>query len=187
MNLLIKTLHGELMTISLPHDLITAIRYIYEPAGMKLTSAVFSEAESIEYGACRFGINGHNIVFRVAKITPTKIGQFVTIWKRPIVGGEIAPLDISDGVTFVIISVSDEIHRGQFIFDRKILVAKDIMSHDGKGGKRGIRVYPPWTNPVAKAALKTQQWQLQYFLPIAINGAVDLVRVSELFSELSPK
>lgn len=173
------------MTISLPHELISAIRYIYEPAGMKLTSAAFSESESIEYGACRFGINGHNTVFRVAKITPTKIGQFVTIWKRPTVRGEIAPLDVSDGVTFVIISVSDEIHRGQFIFDREILVAKDIMSRDGKGGKRGIRVYPPWTNPVAKAALKTQQWQLQYFLPIAINGGVDLARVLELFSCLA--
>lgn len=182
-----KALHGEFMTVGLPHDLVTAIRHIYEPAGMKLTSAAFSEAESIEYGACRFAINGHNTVFRVAKITPTKIGQFVTIWKRPIVGGEIVPFDISDGVTFVIISVSDEIHSGQFIFDRDILVAKDIMSRDGKGGKRGIRVYPPWTNPVAKAALKTQQWQLQYFLSIAINGSVDLVRVLELFSALSLK
>ena len=38
--------------------------------------------ESAEYGACSFKLNGKTIQFRVSKITPTKTGQFVTIWKR---------------------------------------------------------------------------------------------------------
>ena len=40
------------------------------------------EKESSEYCAHRFEINNKKILFRQAKITPTKIGQFVTLWKR---------------------------------------------------------------------------------------------------------
>lgn len=41
-----------------------------------------NEPESKEYDACRFKLNGLNIISRKAKITPKKIGQFVTFWKR---------------------------------------------------------------------------------------------------------
>jgi hypothetical protein len=37
------------------------------------------EAESAEYGAYTFELNDLSVRFRVAKITPTKIGQFVTL------------------------------------------------------------------------------------------------------------
>nr|WGE07832.1 MepB family protein [Bacillus subtilis] len=37
------------------------------------------------------------------------------------------------------------------------------MSHNSKKGKTAFRVYPPWTEPVSKQAVKTQQWQLRYF------------------------
>lgn len=55
---------------------------------MKVTEAR-REVASSEYGACRLGLDDYTIVFRVAKTTPTKIGQFVTIWKRPIQGATI--------------------------------------------------------------------------------------------------
>lgn len=166
----------------LPCELITAIEHVYTPAGMRLTAAPLREAESSEYGASRFGLDGHAIVFRVAKTTPSKIGQFVTIWKRPISGGIISPLDIADGVAFVVVSVCDATHRGQFVFDQKILAAQGIMAINGKGGKRAIRVYPPWVKPIAKAAVKTQQWQLCYFLPLEQNASADSVRVRRLFA-----
>src|SRR4051794_40368325 len=79
----------------LPHDLIVAIRDVYEPAGMKAMDAV-REAEGSEYGACRLSLDGNIIAFRVAKTTPAKIGQFVTIWKRQTADCDIAPLDVSD-------------------------------------------------------------------------------------------
>lgn len=60
-----------------------ALHDLYLPAGLQLTRPIVAEAESAEYGACRFALEGHSIVFRVAKITPTKTGQFVTLWKRP--------------------------------------------------------------------------------------------------------
>ena len=163
---------------NLPDALIKIIHEIYEPAGMKITEAAFLETESAEYGACRFGLNGKNIVFRIAKTTPTKIGQFLTIWKRPTPDAEIAPLDINDNIDFVVVCVSDGTLHGQFIFDQKILLAKGVMSKNGKGGKHAIRVYPAWNKPIAKEAIKTQQWQLQYFFAMTSdkNAALQIVR-----------
>ncbi|MES2105521.1 MAG: MepB family protein [Pseudomonadota bacterium] len=168
-------------TDGLPDELVVAIRDTYLPAGMTVTDAAVCERESAEYGACRFGLDGKAIVFRVAKTTPTKIGQFVTLWKRPSPGDPIAPLDISDDVDLIVVSVSDETQRGQFVFDRAVLAAKDIMSAGGQGGKRAIRVYPPWTRPIAKLAMQTQQWQLRYFFSIPQDGAADSVQLCKLF------
>jgi len=38
--------------------------------------------KSVEYEACIFRLNDFFVRFGVSKITPTKIGQFVTLWKR---------------------------------------------------------------------------------------------------------
>lgn len=142
-----------------------ALHDLYLPAGLQLTGPIVAEAESAEYGACRFALEGHSIVFRVAKITPTKTGQFVTLWKRPAPGSDIAPLDAADAVHFVVIAVFDGTQRGQFIFSRDLLIERGVMSRDGEGGKRALRVYPPWSTPTAKDAIRTRQWQLRCFLP----------------------
>ena len=147
-----------------PNDLIVAIRQVYEPAGIKITNAL-REAESSEYGACRFSLNDRKVVFRVAKTTPTKIGQFVTLWKRS--HDVIVPLDVNDAIEFVVICVSDTKNHGQFIFGKNILLEKGILSQGDKQGKLAFRVYPPWTRPTAKNAIKSQQWQTEYFLPIS--------------------
>ena len=156
----------------------TILDEIYAPAGIQITADPIPELESLEYNAYRFGLNGKKIVFRSAKITPTKIGQFVTLWKRPSPDAEIAPLDIHDHIDFVVISVSDGGLHGQFIFDQKILLAKGVMSNNGKGGKRAMRIYPSWSKPIAKEAIKTQQWQLQYF----VEGTSDKNKVRRLFN-----
>jgi hypothetical protein len=153
------------LSTGLPDELTTAIRERYEPAGLVLTDRPRREAESAEYRACRFGLDGHQVAFRVARTTPTKIGQFVTIWKREAPDAEIAPLDAADGVALVIVSVADAGHRGQFVFNRQALIEHGVFSVYGKGGKRALRVYPPWSKPIAKDAMRTQQWQLRYFLP----------------------
>lgn len=149
---------------NLPLELVHSIQKVYLPAGLNLTQKAFREAEGGEYEACSFSLNGHNIAFRVAKITPTKLGQFVTIWKRSTPQDKIVPLDIDDGVDFVIVSVSNGIYHGQFIFDQKILLEKRIMSQNTQEGKRAFRIYPPWTQPISSTALATQKWQLPYFL-----------------------
>ncbi|QAT84885.1 hypothetical protein EJ065_3322 [Corallococcus coralloides] len=166
----------------LPQDLLAAIQEAYVPAGMTVTTQAVREEESAEYGACRLGLDGREVVFRVAKTTPTKIGQFVTLWKRPTPGAEIAPLDGEDGVAIVVVSVADATHRGQFVFPRKTLMDKGVMSRAQQGGKRAIRVYPPWSKPVVQEAIRTQKWQLQYFLSLPLEVGTGQARLRQLFA-----
>ncbi|MFP2908481.1 MepB family protein [Pyxidicoccus sp. 3LFB2] len=166
----------------LPHDLLVAIREVYAPAGLNVTPPALREAESAEYGACRLALDGRTVVFRVAKTTPTKVGQFVTLWKRPMPDAEIAPIDSDDGVALVVVSVGEAAHRGQFVFPQKTLVDKGIMSRANKGGKRAIRVYSPWSRPVVQEAVRTQKWQLQYFLPLPLDESSGPARVRQLFA-----
>ena len=51
---------------ALPGELIAAIGDVYLPAGLQVTKAPSREAESSEYGAARFSLDGRSIVFRVA-------------------------------------------------------------------------------------------------------------------------
>ena len=94
---------------------------------------------------------------------------------------DIAPLDSGDGVDFVVVSVADATHRGQFVFGQAALLDHGVMSHGGKGGKRAMRVYPPWSCPVAKEAIRTRQWQLRYFLPLVQDVGADPALVRKLF------
>ncbi|MDE9497000.1 MepB family protein [Xenorhabdus bovienii] len=52
----------------------------------------------------RFGISGKTIVFRQAKTTPNKMGQFVTLWKRPTPDSEIMPFEQRDNIDFCMIA-----------------------------------------------------------------------------------
>lgn len=79
------------------------------------------EPESVEYGAYTFGLNDLSIKFRGAKITTTKAGQFVTLWKR-IANGSIQPHDISDPVDLFIISTSKDNYLGHFVFPKSVTV-----------------------------------------------------------------
>lgn len=151
----------------LPDDLILAKNLLYNCCGFNC-SQPFPETESAAYSAYRFSINKKTICYREAKITPTKTGQFVTLWKRNS-SGTIEPFDYLDLIDFIIISVRRENNFGQFIFPKAILLEKGIFSTSAKEGKRAMRVYPPWDITSSKQAQKTQQWQLDYFLEISEN------------------
>ncbi|KYG74916.1 hypothetical protein EV198_0574 [Roseivirga ehrenbergii] len=155
---------------------------IYKPLGFELTNFE-AEKESQEYGACTFLLNGLQIVSRNAKVTPTKIGQFVTLWKR-LNNGPIQPFDTSDQIDFVVVNVRSENQIGQFIFPKKVLIEKGVFSTASKEGKRAIRVYPLWDKPTSKQALKTQQWQLDYFLLIDEGGQTDIQHAQKLYSKV---
>jgi hypothetical protein len=148
----------------IPEDFFIAKKEIYDHCGFDCT-APQAEPESAEYGACQLTISKRKIIFRVAKTTPTKSGQFVTIWKR-MENGPIQPFDISDDFDLMIISTRKDNLLGQFVFPKSVLLTKGIISGNNKDGKRGIRVYPPWEPVTSKQAEKTQAWQLQYFLHI---------------------
>lgn len=162
------------------HDLLATYNFVYTPCHFKCSQPVM-EAESTEYGAYTFQLNDLSIRFRVAKITPTKSGQFVTLWKRA-KNGPIQPYDIADPVDFFIICTRKDNHLGQFIFPKHVLRKYDIISVEGKGGKRAIRVYPPWEKTLNRQAQKTQKWQIKYFLDVPENNSIDRDRAQMLYS-----
>lgn len=153
-------------------DLEMVKELLYDTCGFDLANLKLKK-ESMEYGACSFELNGKKVEYRVSKITPSKTGQFVTIWKRN-ADGLTAPLDYSDGIDLILITSKNNSRIGQFIFPVSVLTDKGIISRNGKGGKRGIRVYPPWDKVTSKQAEKTQNWQTDYFVLIQNGTQADL-------------
>ena len=88
--------------ISLNNNLIQVKEKIYDPCDFELTNFI-QEIESTEYDACQFQLNGKTIISRTSKITPKKVGQFVTFWKR-IPSGIIAPFEASDTFDFFVVN-----------------------------------------------------------------------------------
>lgn len=129
----------------------------------EIISEFKADNESKTYHACSFKVNEKIIIYRSAKTTPTKVGQFVTIWKRN-EQGITAPFDHNDNFDFIIINCEYGDLAGQFIFPKSVLLDKKIISGSNSSGKRGIRVYPVWDKTLNNQAQKTQQWQLNYFV-----------------------
>lgn len=165
-------------TIGSP-DLVLSKESIFDKADLQMTS-LQKESESEEYSAFRFQLNNKNICYREAKITPTKTGQFVTLWKRN-QKGTIEPFDYSDTIDFVIVTVRKDQNWGQFIFPKKTLLEKGIFSTAKKEGIRATRVYPPWDETTSKQAQKTQQWQLDYFFAFTNQNNIDLNELRKIF------
>lgn len=99
---------------------------------------------------------------RLSKITPKKIGQFVTFWTRN-KNGITEPFKEEDNFDFLIINVNYENRCGQFVFPKSTLIKQGIISTITKEGKRGFRVYPIWDITESKQAIRTQKWQLNFF------------------------
>ena len=150
---------------------------IYDKLGWSLTN-FRSEQESRDYAACRFDLQGYPIIGRSAKITPKKVGQFVTLWKR-IGSGPIEPLTASEDFHFCIVAVESDGRLGQFVFPKSALVAKGVLQSEGKLGKRAFRVYPSWDRPESKQARRSQKWQLDYFYEV--QELSDFDRIKRLF------
>ncbi|MDC9596723.1 MepB family protein [Xenorhabdus anantnagensis] len=146
-------------------DAFTKVKeYLLLPTGLQLDTIPCLETESHDYSAMRFQLNGKSIVFRQAKTTPSKQGQFVTLWKRPNLASEIMPFNKSDNIDFCLIATFSEQKKGIFLFDSHTLLNKGIFSSRTKEGKRAIRVYPTWVSPTSKQAIQTQKWQSLYFI-----------------------
>lgn len=155
-------------------------KWVYDQCNFEFKNPKLN-AESSEYSACTFELDEKKIQHRIAKITPTKNGQFVTIWKRN-KNGITIPFDINDEIDFIIITTRSGENLGQFIFPTTVLANKGFITQNDKSGKRGIRVYPPWDQPKSKQAEKTQNWQLHYFLIIKTDGSTDNVLSKKLFT-----
>lgn len=142
-------------------------------------SHLILEKESREYAGCRFELSNKKIVFRTAKITPTKNGQFVTLWKRS-AAGPIEPFDVLDSIDLFVVEVCKNESVGFFIFPKEVLLAQGVVSKNGIGGKRAMRVYPPWDLPESQQASKSQKWQTTYFAEMISDS--NNSKIKKLFS-----
>ncbi len=164
-----------------PRELEIIEKLLYNPCGFQVEDLQMN-SESREYSACSYVLNSYKIEHRLAKITPAKTGQFVAIWRRSETG-ITQPYTSEDDFQFLIITVKSAEQLGQFIFPKSALIDKMIISCKAKGGKRGIRVYPPWNKVTNKQATKTQNWQLNYFLAITDKNTDNFERLVSLLQE----
>ena len=70
-------------------------------------SNIEKDAECEEYLGFNFNINHLSVKFRKAKITPKKVGQFVTLWKRN-TAKQTEPFDENDVFDYYIIAAEDD-------------------------------------------------------------------------------
>ncbi|GGG49203.1 MepB family protein [Epilithonimonas arachidiradicis] len=126
-------------------------------------SEITQDLECEDYFGFNFKINQSQFKFRKSKLTPKKIGQFVTFWKRDL-DGKTIPFDINDDFDFYIISIEENKNSGFFIFTKAVLEKENLISTEQKEGKRGFRVYADWHFPNNKQAEKTKDWQTKYFI-----------------------
>ena len=161
-------------------DLISAKNLVYDACNFTF-SHLIQEPESKEYGACTFTLNPSKIKFRAAKLTPTKTGLFVTLWKRN-KAGITCPHEETDQIDYFVVSVRKNHQFGQFVFPKAELLKQHILASSQKAGKRGFRVYPPWEENLNKQALKTQQWQLNFFLKVSPDNTIDHDRCKLLYA-----
>jgi len=144
-------------------------------------STLEKDAECDEYIGYNFNVKEISIKFRKAKITPKKVGQFVTLWKRN-TAKQTEPFDENDGFDYYIIATEDNSKLGFYIFPTSILIEKNILTSIKKEGKRGFRVYPNWVKPENKQAEKTQNWLQDYFVEVN-NQQIDKTKLEKIFNK----
>ncbi|QHM16586.1 hypothetical protein C7M30_00205 [Bacillus subtilis] len=156
-------------------------KIIYEPNHLTI-NAIQEETQNSDYGAGMFQLNSKSVRFRVAKITPNKIGQFVAFWEKD--GDDKNQAFSYEKATdlLVINTFASNINFGQFVFPKEVLVKQNILKTSDTKGKMAIRVYPRWENPTSKQAIKTQNWQLEYFIEISNKNSYPVQELLKLYS-----
>lgn len=160
-------------------DLRDILDKLYQPVGWNIQDFKI-EPESVDYAACHFKYNNFKALFRIGKTTPKKVGQFVVLWKRAS-NGLTEPFSLNDSIDFFVVTVIASNRRGQFVFPKKILYEKGILSGENSEGKRGIRVYPVWDITTNRQAKNTQAWQLDYFFEYTASQVENSLNIQRLY------
>ncbi|WP_460699466.1 MepB family protein [Nocardia thraciensis] len=152
--------------------------------GLALSAAI-AETDNADYGAYVSSVGRGSVRFRVGKPTPAKVGLFVTVWRRA-GDGSTEPFTSEEGVDLLVITAREGWRFGQFVFPKTALVEHGIVSVAGHGGKRGFRVYPPWSVTGNRQARRSQTWQCDYFLDLDDGHDPDLPRAHRLYDPVLP-
>lgn len=167
------------------NDFYTVLRYvnemIYAPNDLTVKS-VQEEKQNSKYGAGTFELSSRTVRFRVANITPTKIGQFVAIWEKD-KNNKNQPYSYEEAPDLLVITTfKNDNEFGQFIFPKEVLFKQEILRSHSTKGKMAIRVYPSWDSPTSKQAMQTQKWQVPYFVDMGGQGKLSIEKIMKLYS-----
>ncbi|MGO2024464.1 MULTISPECIES: MepB family protein [Brevibacterium] len=142
-----------------------ALEHYAQAKGLTLTEVV-AEDQNSDYESGRAKLQGTWWRVRTARITPSKPGAFVAVWGRTS-EGVTAPFsgdeDGFDDCTGLLVLVSEDEKFGVFTFTATSLVELGIYSSQRSAGKRGFRLYPPWSTSLNPQATRTQRRQAPFF------------------------
>lgn len=124
------------------------------------------EEQGGDYEAGRIQIDGAPWRIRTARITPTKPGAFVAVWRRG-PDGSTEPFGDADDCAGLLVFVIDGPRFGVFRFTREHLRELGILSGSSSPGKRGFRLYPAWCTELNPQATRTQRAQAKAFTELA--------------------
>lgn len=122
-----------------------------------------------ESGIVRIGKEQWRI--RTARITPTKPGAFVAVWKRS-ESGTTRPFTVDESMSGLLVFVTEEDRLGVFQFTTAHLVTLGYVSSHLHPGKRGFRVYPSWCTDLNSQASRTQRAQEAAFFELPPRNAL---------------
>ncbi|WP_166626762.1 MepB family protein [Jeotgalicoccus sp. S0W5] len=151
---------------------------IIETVGLPEINTIETEPFNTEYESCNFYIGEQKYRNRMAKKTENKKGYFVVFWTKD-KNNKNRPYTWEETPEKLIVTVLDQDKKGQFIFPREVLLEKQIISKDNIKGKMAMRVYPSWEDELNKTAMRTQNWQNDYF--IDFNSYVNEEKINILY------
>lgn len=121
------------------------------------------EKQNEDYGGILMTAKDATYRIRVAKQTPKKTGQFLTLWEKDEKNQNRAYM-YDDFPDYLIIVCHSEEAIGLFKFSKQTLQEQGILKTNNQKGKMGFRVYPSWDVPQNSQATKTQVWQINDFI-----------------------
>jgi hypothetical protein len=143
-----------------------------------LIDNIVEEEQNLEYEGFSFSIKKKRFRSRKAKKTLKKKGYFVAFWEKDS-NNVNKPYDEETSPEKLVINIIDNDKIGQFIFPKKILVDKKILTSVDSKGKMAIRIYPSWCDNLNYNAVSTQKWQLDYF--IDLSDQYDQLNLEKLY------
>jgi hypothetical protein len=127
-------------------------------------------------------LNSKSVGFRTAKITPTKVGQFVSFREKDEANKNQAFSYDNTTDLLVINTFNNKGDFGQFVFPKEVLLKQNILKTAYSKGKMAIRVYPSWDTPSSKQAIATKKWQSPYFVKIDATTSLSKHELLKLYS-----
>ncbi|HAG42584.1 MAG TPA: mep operon protein MepB [Clostridium sp.] len=163
------------------NDAITELNNrIYNPNNLVVTN-LHEEKQNSEYAGGTFQLNHRTVRFRMSKVTPNKVGQFVSFWEKDEnMQNQAFPYESAPDL-LVITCITDN-KLGQFVFPKEILLKKKILRTCLQKGKMAMRVYPIWDTPISNQAIETQKWQLLYFVNLSNSEELPIDKLTNLYS-----